>query len=140
MEAERAVGQVLAKLPAKSVLMMNTGTHVGALQFADVHLKRTVNESTFIAWDAARSAPAAVVDFVIAWDNDDVARAVRQNPRGLQMVTQMKFGDITASIYRSEWRGGKGIRDQGLGISKVVTRSKRLATVCQFVTRTFANS
>jgi len=108
MEAERAVGQVLAKLPAKSVLMMNTGTHVGALQFADVHLNRTVNESTFIAWDAARSAPA-VVDFVIAWDNDDVARAVRQNPRGLQMVTQMKFGDITASIYRSEWRGGKGL-------------------------------
>lgn len=104
MQAEWAVGQVLAKLPQNSVLMMKTGTHVGVLQFANIPLRRTVNESTFIAWDAAQSAPAAVADYAIAWDDDDVARAVRQSRRGLNLENQLKFGDIKASIHRSEWR------------------------------------
>jgi hypothetical protein len=104
MQAEWAVGQILAKLPPQSILMMKTGTHVGALQFANVHLNRTVNESTFIAWDAARSAPAAVADYAIAWDNDDVTHAVRQNPRGLRFEDRLTFGDINTSISRSEWR------------------------------------
>ena len=104
MQAEWSVAQALKKLPPHSILMMNTGTHVGALQFAGVHLSRTVNESTFIAWDAARSAPAAVVDYAIAWDDDDVARAVRQNPHGLKLEERLTFRYISASILRSEWR------------------------------------
>jgi hypothetical protein len=62
---------------------MYTSDYVGAVQEAGIHFDHIISESTFMAWDSARSAPFAGADYIVAIEGDPVAEAVRINPRGL---------------------------------------------------------
>ena len=103
---EEQLAPVLAGLPAHSTLLMYTGDYVGALQSAGVQLRRVVNESTRMVWDAGLSCPAQVADYVIAVDGDPVARAVAGNPRWLEKIAAFSTpGKPDVTVYRSTFPG-----------------------------------
>ena len=106
LRLEEQLAPVLAGLPAHSTLLMYTGDHVGALQSAGVQLRRVVNESTRMVWDAGLSCPAQVAEYVIAVDGDPVARAVAGNPRWLEKIAAFSTpGKPDVTVYRSRFPG-----------------------------------
>jgi hypothetical protein len=106
VDLESQLGTVLAALPPQSTLLMYTGDYVGALQSADVHLRRVVNEATRMIWDAGLSCPAQVADYVIAVNGDVVAQAVAGNPRWLQKIAGFSTpGKPDVVVYRSTFPG-----------------------------------
>ena len=106
MRLESQLAAALAALPSHSTLMMYTGEYVGALQSADVHLRRVVNETGKIAWDAGLSCPAEVAYYAVAVSGDPVAQAVAGNPRWLQKIAEFTTpGKPDVVIYRSTFLG-----------------------------------
>ena len=80
---------------------MYTSDYVGAIQKSGIHFDHIISESTFIAWDSARSAPFAGADYIVAIDSDPVAEAVRINPRGLTKIEIIRtLGKPDVTIYR----------------------------------------
>jgi hypothetical protein len=81
---------------------MYTSDYVGALQKAGIHFDRVISESTFMAWDSARSAPFAGADYIVAVAGDPVAEAVRINPHNLIKVAILRtMGKPDVTVYRS---------------------------------------
>ncbi len=102
MGLESQLSSVLATLPPNSTLLMYTGEYVGAVQSAGVHLRRVVNETGKIVWDAGLSCPAQVADYVIAVNGDAVAQAVAGNPRWLQKIAGFSTpGKPDVAVYHS---------------------------------------
>jgi hypothetical protein len=83
LQLEGQVAQALSAIPENSTVLMYTSDYVGAVQEAGIHFDHIISESTFMAWDSARSAPFAGADYIVAIEGDPVAEAVRINPRGL---------------------------------------------------------
>lgn len=75
---ERMLANELRRLPRTARLLMYTGAHAGALQMADIHLRRVVNESNHPQWEQALHAPAQV-DYIVASDGDAVALCAREH-------------------------------------------------------------
>lgn len=101
LQLENQVAQALAAIPKGSTVLMYTSDYAGAIQKAGIHFDHIISESTFIAWDAALSAPSAGADYIVAVEGDPVAAAVRGNPRGLTklvIIHTMDKPDVT--IYR----------------------------------------
>ncbi len=100
------------QLPPDARILMGTSEYVGALQQAGIPLHHVVSESTFLVWEAAQSAPAAVADYVVAIGNDPVAAAVKTNSRALTIVAEKQKGDGPAvTLYRSSIaRGYSGLK------------------------------
>jgi 4-amino-4-deoxy-L-arabinose transferase-like glycosyltransferase len=106
LHLESQLSSVLATLPPNSTLLMSAVEYVGALQSADVRLRRVVNETGKITWEAGLSCPAQVADYVIAVDGDPVAQAVASNPRWLEKIAAFSTPDKPdVSIYRSTFPG-----------------------------------
>jgi len=106
MRLESQLAHVLAALPPHSTLLMYTGEYVGAVQSADVHLGRVVNETGKMIWDAGLSCPAQAADYVIAVNGDAVAQAVARNPRWLQKIAGFSTpGKPDVVVYRSTFPG-----------------------------------
>jgi hypothetical protein len=98
---ESQVAEALSGLPDNSTVLMYTSDYVGAIQKAGIHFDHIISESTFIAWDSARSAPFAGADYIVAIDSDPVAEAVRVNPRGLTKIEIIRtLGKPDVTIYR----------------------------------------
>jgi len=106
LELEYRLARDLTKMPRNSTLMMYTGEYVGALQICDIHLDRVVNETTRTTWDAARSAPAAVADYIIAVKGDPVWDALKAtNFKGVELMDAFVTpGKPMVAVYRSKWR------------------------------------
>ena len=106
MRLESQLAAVLAALPPHSTLLMYTGDYVGALQSADVHLRRVVSETGKMLWDAGLSCPAQVADYVVAVNGDPVATG-----RGAQSALAAKdrrvqhAGKPDVAVYRSRFPG-----------------------------------
>jgi hypothetical protein len=101
LQLERQLAQVLSDLPPNSTVLMYTSDYVGAIQQSGIHFDHVISESTFIAWDSARSAPFAGADYIIAIEGDPVAEAVRINPRGLKMLYVIHtLGKPDVTVYR----------------------------------------
>lgn len=101
LQLESHVAQNLAALPKGSTVLMYTSDYVGAIQKAGIHFDHIISESTFIAWDSARSAPFAGADFIVAIEGDPVAEAVRLNPQGLTDIATIHTPDKPkVTIYR----------------------------------------
>ena len=106
MRLESQLDSVLATLPPNSTLLMYTGEYVGAVQSAGVHLRRVVNETGKMIWDAGLSCPAQAADYVIAVNGDAVAQAVARNPRWLQKIAGFSTpGKPDVVVYRSTFPG-----------------------------------
>ena len=98
---ESQVAEALSSFPDNSTVMMYTSDYVGAIQKAGIHFDHIISESTFIAWDSARSAPFSGADYIVAIDSDPVAEAVRANPRGLTKIEIIRtLGKPDVTIYR----------------------------------------
>jgi hypothetical protein len=101
LQLEAQVAKALSELPDNSTVLMSTSDYVGAIQKAGIHFDHIISESTFIAWDSARSAPFAGADYVVAIDGDPVAAAVEINPRGLRkLVIIHTLGKPNVTVYR----------------------------------------
>jgi hypothetical protein len=101
LQLEAQVAQALSGIPENSTVLMYTSDYVGAIQRAGIHFDHIISESTFIAWDSARSAPFAGADYIVAIEGDPVAAAVQINPRGLTKIEIIHtLGKPNVTIYR----------------------------------------
>ena len=106
--AENFLSGWLKTLPPNATVMMNTSELVGALQSSGTHLSRVLNNADYIHWIGALSAPAVGGDYIVAINDDEVARAIRINPRGLEEQTIFRSSrGYTVRIYRSLLRGNR---------------------------------
>ncbi len=102
MMFEDELARELKKLPASATLMMDCGAHSGAIQQAGIRFSRVLRESNPPYWEVALSRPAESADYVIAQQGDDVSRAVRLFPQGLERVATVDVpGQPKVFIYRS---------------------------------------
>ncbi len=101
LQLEAQVAQALSAIPRDATILMYNSDYVGAIQKAGIHFNHVISESTFIAWDSARSAPFAGADYIVAVEGDPVADAVRINPRGLtKLMIIHTLGKPAVTIYR----------------------------------------
>lgn len=99
---DQAVAAELEKLPDTATLMMYCGGHPGALQDAGIPFRRVLNEGNHPQWALGLADPAHAADYVIAFEGDDVARAVRLFPQGLRSIVIVSTpGQPRVAIYRS---------------------------------------
>jgi len=100
---ESRLAAELERLPPAAPLMMYSGDHVGALQRAGIPLRRVLTEGNFPKWEGALSSPRQAAEYIVAMDDDPVARAVARHPEGLRLVAQVRApGNLVATIYRSK--------------------------------------
>ena len=108
MDFDRLLAAELKKLPPSATIMMDCGTHPGAVQLAGIPFRRVLRESNPPYWEIALSQPALSADYVVALQGDDVARSVRLFPQGLEEVAAVGTpGGQKAVIYYSSTRSRK---------------------------------
>ena len=90
---------MLASRPG-SIILMNTSIYPELVSLTGIPLRQTLNESDKQYFNAALAAPAAHAAIVIAFDGDDVDRAVKVHPQGLTPVRRFSAkGQPSATIY-----------------------------------------
>ncbi|MDE3200200.1 MAG: hypothetical protein KGN79_04695 [Acidobacteriota bacterium] len=92
---------LLANHPGAEILM-NTSYDPMLVALTGIPLHQTINEGDFHTWERALTAPANHASIVLAFDGDEVARAVEQHPECLRLVRQFHTpGQPSASLYIS---------------------------------------
>jgi hypothetical protein len=103
---ERALAKELLRLPRRARLLMYTGAHPGALQQADIPLRRVVNESNHPQWEQALDDPAAQADYVVAADGDPVAESAERHRQALAPLAIVEStGQPRTTIYKTRAAG-----------------------------------
>jgi hypothetical protein len=106
---EKSVARIIEDFPAGVPILMQNSDYIGALQDAGIPLAQTVNEGEWYSWHAALEDPAGHAAFVIAFEGDQVSKAVEQHPEGLREMTILcGTGQRCARIYQSERYSGAG--------------------------------
>jgi hypothetical protein len=106
---ERQVAGWVRALPANTALLMDLGGHPGAVEQAGIPLKRTINEGNHRVWmqpsdseglwERALANPAALADYALAFDGDEVWRAMQG--RGFKELVVIRVtGQPQAILYR----------------------------------------
>jgi hypothetical protein len=106
---ERQVEGWLHALPPTATLLMDLGGHPGAVEQAGIPLKRTINEGNHRVWmqpsdaeglwERALAHPAELADYALAFEGDDVWRAMQG--RGFkELVVIHVTGQQQAVLYR----------------------------------------
>ncbi len=99
---DEAVARELVKLPPGASLMMYCGGHPGAIQDAGIPFRRVLNEGNHPQWTLGLGDPADAADFIIAFEGDDVSRAVRLFPKRLKTVVIVGTpGQPRVAIYQT---------------------------------------
>jgi hypothetical protein len=102
MALEQELAARLKSIPSAATLMMDCGAHPGAIQMAGIPFHRVLRESNPPYWEIALTRPAQSADYIIAFPGDDVSRAVRLFPQGLEAIATIGTpGQAKAVIYRS---------------------------------------
>jgi hypothetical protein len=106
---EAAYARGLESLPYGSIILAYISDHPGAYQRAGIALRNVISESDYYRWQPALKDPAGDADYVIATDNDPVAKAVAAHPNGLTLMDIVcSTGQPCVRIYRSDIRKGGG--------------------------------
>jgi 4-amino-4-deoxy-L-arabinose transferase-like glycosyltransferase len=106
---EAALARALATLSGTGRILMYTSDHVGAVQQAGIPLVRTINDTDYLAWNAALAHPAQAAPFVVAIDGDALARAITAHPEGLTLLDIIcNTGQPCARIYTATPNPGSG--------------------------------
>jgi hypothetical protein len=93
---------LIASHPGGNVLM-NTSVHPELVAFSGISLRQTINESDREFYQAALAAPASHAAIVLAFDGDEIDRAVRTHPEGLKPAAHFQMQDEpTGTIYVSD--------------------------------------
>ncbi|HZI55484.1 MAG TPA: glycosyltransferase family 39 protein [Verrucomicrobiae bacterium] len=102
MALEQELSARLKSIPPSATLMMDCGAHPGAIEMAGIPFRRVLRESNPPYWEIALTRPAQSADYIIAFPGDDVSRAVRLFPQGLEAIATIGTpGKAKAVIYRS---------------------------------------
>jgi hypothetical protein len=124
---------LLQTFPHAAVLM-NTSTYPEIVAFTGIPLRQTINESDLALWRAALEAPASHAAIVVAFEGDEVDRAVKAHPEGLAVEGRFSpENQPPATIYSStlvfHWlpKPKIGPADSGLG-----TPSSNIGTPSRF--------
>jgi len=92
---------LIAERPGCTVLM-DTSTLPNLVAFTGIPLRQTINEGDLDIYTEALEAPAAHAAIVVAFDGDEIDRAVKAHPEGLTMVQRfITPGEPTGTIYVS---------------------------------------
>jgi hypothetical protein len=99
--------QLLSRRPSAPVLM-NSSVHPELIAFTGIPLAQTINESDQYIYSNALAAPAQNAAIVLAFDGDQIDRAVKAHPEGLIAVGHFTAkGEPAGTIYVSgTWREG----------------------------------
>ncbi len=101
---------MLGELPSNATILMYTGDHVGALERAGIPLNHTINEGNHRTWkqpadpnglwERALADPSKYADYVLAFENDPVWKAV-ENKRLRELIDLHVTGQPRAVLYRA---------------------------------------
>jgi hypothetical protein len=81
---------------------MNTSVFPEIVAFTGIPLRQTINESDLEIYSEALAAPAAHASIVVAFDGDQIDRAVKAHPEGLTAVRRFSTAEEPAgTIYVS---------------------------------------
>ncbi len=93
---------LLQSFPGGTVLM-NTSTYPEIVARTGIPLRQTINESDLEIWRAALLNPASHAAIVVAFDGDEVDRAVKAHPNGLEVAEHFTAeGQPGATVYYSK--------------------------------------
>ncbi len=96
-----ALCALLAERPG-AVVLMDTSVYPEIVAFTGIPLRQTINESDLEIYRAALAAPAAHAAIVLAFDGDEIDRAVKAHPQGLTAVRRFStLGKPAGTIYVS---------------------------------------
>jgi hypothetical protein len=99
LEIPPALRTLLAEKPGV-VILMDTSAYPELVALTGIPLRQTINESDLEIYRDALTAPAAHAAIVLAFDGDDVDRAVHTHPAGLTKLRSITAkGQPTATIY-----------------------------------------
>jgi hypothetical protein len=110
VEAHRSYEQAIPPV-LRSLLATRPGATLLAVTSFDpiiiartgIPLRQTINESDLWIWDTALASPASHAEFILAFDGDDVDRAVRLRPEHLTVVQRFTAPwQPGATIYASD--------------------------------------
>ncbi|HEY3629232.1 MAG TPA: glycosyltransferase family 39 protein [Terracidiphilus sp.] len=105
-EVPLVLGALTRCYPGAPVLM-NTSVHPEFVAFSGIPLRQTINESDREFLQAALAAPAKQAAIVVAFEGDEIDRAVRKHPEGLRAVAHFAMKDQPAGmIYVSDTYAG----------------------------------
>ena len=81
---------------------MNTSVYPNLVAFTGIPLRQTINESDRELYREALAAPAAHAAIVLAFDGDEIDRAVKAHPAGLTALRRFAAtGQPSGTIYFS---------------------------------------
>ena len=101
MEIPPVLRRLVAERPGCAVLM-DTSTFPNLVAFTGIPLRQTINESDLGIYSEALAAPAAHAAIVLAFDGDEIDRAVKAHPQGLTAVRHFTApGQPAGRIYVS---------------------------------------
>lgn len=96
-----ALRDAIARRP-KAAVLMNTSVYPELVAFSGVPLRQTINESDKEYYQAALAAPAQNAGVVLAFEGDEIARAVESHPEGLLEIARFQTpGQPSAALYVS---------------------------------------
>ncbi len=91
--------ELLQSSPHAPVLM-NTSVYPELVSLTGIPLSQTINESDLEIFRAALTSPSTHAAIVVTFDGDDVDRAVKANPAGLEIAGRFTAkGQPNASVY-----------------------------------------
>ena len=92
----------LVRCPAAAVLM-NTSVNPELVALAGISLRQTINEADRQIYRDALAAPAAHAQIVLAFDGDEIDRAVKDHPEGLRAIIRFPSNrEAPGTLYVSD--------------------------------------
>lgn len=102
LEIPPALRALLASRPG-GVILMDTSSYPEIVSLTGIPLRQTINESDLEIYRDALIRPATHAAIVLAFDGDEIDRAVRAHPAGLTLFRRFTAkGQPTATIYVSD--------------------------------------
>ncbi len=109
LEARLAYDEVIPQLlrnmlhaDPRGTVLMNTSMYPEIVAYTGIPLRQTINESDLEIWRAALLAPASHAVVVVAFDGDEVDRAVKAHPQGLAVAGRFTADNQpSATVYYS---------------------------------------
>jgi hypothetical protein len=96
-----ALRALLAERP-RGVVLMDTSVFPEIVAFTGIPLRQTINESDLEIYRAALAAPATHAAIVLAFDGDEIDRAVKAHPEGLTAIRRFSTaGKPAGTLYIS---------------------------------------
>jgi hypothetical protein len=116
IEIPPALRALLAERPG-GVVLMDTSVFPEIVALTGIPLRQTINESDLEIYSDALAAPAAHANIVLAFDGDQIDRAVKAHPEGLTAVRRFTTaGEPGGTIYVSGSSGANSLPRPGKAV------------------------